>query len=97
MAVFHPDHDELHGITVVLFSSGPRTYVGRWDQRAEGYIRLSDATYHEQGESPKSRDRFLWETRTYGVPVQHKVLTVPEQEVVGVKPLREVDVEEPES
>jgi len=91
--VFHPDHDELHGITVVLFSNGPRTYIGRWDHRTDGYIRIVDATYHEEGRSDRARDRFLQDNKTYGVKVEYPFLTVPEAEVTDVKPLREVQAE----
>ena len=35
LMTFHPGHDALHGFTVVLFSDGPSTWVGRWQEEQE--------------------------------------------------------------
>ena len=89
MAVFHPDHDELHGQTVVLFTSGPLTFVGRWDHAEGEFIRINDAAMHDADATDKDRDTWLRETKTYGVRVEHPVLTVPQKDVERVVTLRD--------
>lgn len=88
--VFHPGHDELHGITVVLFTEGPRTYVGRWDAVEGGMIALNQAAMHEADRSPKPRDEWLVDTRKYGVAVAFPRLTVPQKEVSRVVRLGDI-------
>lgn len=93
-AVFHPGHDELHGMTVVLSTSGPMTFVGRWEHKQNGLIVLNDAAMHEATDGGKTREVFLAEQKKYGVAVQHRQLTVPEASVSEVALLREIDVPE---
>ena len=90
MGTFHDDHDELHGLTVAIYSSSARTYVGRWDKKESGYVLIRDANYHEDGEGDQSRDEFLNHQKTYGVEVKFPYLTIPEGEVTEVVKLREV-------
>ena len=94
MGTFHEDGDELHGLTVVVFSNGPRTYVGRWDKREGGFALIRDAGYHEEGISDQSRDEWLRQQKTYGVKVEHPYLTIPEAEITEVVMLRQVQLPE---
>jgi len=84
--VFHPGHDDWHGQTVVVFTRGARTIVGRWDAVNGGELLMRDAAVHEE---PATREAWLAELRQYGVPVQHRVLTLPHAEVERVVRLRE--------
>lgn len=88
-AVFHPGHDEYHGITVVLYTSGPRTFIGRWDQVQDGMIRIVGATMHEQGSGGAGLDDWVRQVKQYGVPQDYPQIMVPRSEVVRVVPLRE--------
>lgn len=88
-AVFHPGHDEYHGITVVLFTNGPRTFIGRWDQVQDGLIRIVGATMHEEGQADASKNDWVQEVKKYGVPQDFPQIMVPREEVVRVVPLRE--------
>ena len=45
--VFHPGHEELHGITVVLDGVSGRTYVGRYHERTERGLLLHDVGVHD--------------------------------------------------
>jgi hypothetical protein len=84
--VFHPGHDELHGITVVVETAGPRTYLGRFDSRDEGGIHLLDVAVHEGGEGP-SKEEFIRRSAKFGVRVEHRHLIVPEVEVARIRRL----------
>ena len=87
-AVFHPGHDDLHGMTVVVYTSGPMTVVGRWDATRAGMVYLNDCALHEEG-GEQSKDEFVQAQKTYGVAVAHKSLTVPEASVQKVVMLRD--------
>jgi hypothetical protein len=88
-AVFHPGHDDYHGITVVLYTSGPRTFIGRWDQVMDGMIRIVGATMHDGKDPAKPMDVWVQETKKYGVPPDFPQLMIPKSEVTKVVPLRE--------
>ena len=82
--VFHPGHDEYHGLTVVLFSSGAHTVIGRWDARVGDQVRMLNACRHEQGAGDESRDDWVARIQKYGIPVEHEVLLVPEAQIERV-------------
>ncbi|MAG56411.1 MAG: hypothetical protein CMJ83_08985 [Planctomycetes bacterium] len=87
--VFHPGHDDLHGQTVVIYTSGPRTFIGRWDSEVEGMIRMVGASLHDSGDNDKPRDEWVKDTKKFGVAVEHQQLMIPRAEVTGVVKLRE--------
>lgn len=87
--VFHPGHDALHGITVVLFTSGPRTFVGRFDREESGFVVLHQADFHEGD----GRDAWLAQVRRYGVPPKYPTLTVPAREITKTIPLGDLPQE----
>jgi len=47
--VFHPGHDEWHGQTVVVCTSGRQTVVGRWHEIVGGRLTMHDVAVHEEG------------------------------------------------
>ena len=81
--VFHPGHDELHGVTVVVDTSAGQTIVGRFHDVENGTMRLHDVAIHEGGEAD-SRAEFLRRTQKFGVRVDRKFIAVPEAAVVGL-------------
>jgi hypothetical protein len=88
--VFHPGHQALHGITVVLETNGARTYVGRFDTQDEGGVHLLDVAMHDGDDPALSRDEFLRRTLKFGVRVERKHLVVPSGDVAKVIPLSAV-------
>jgi hypothetical protein len=88
--VFHPGHDELHGVTVVLDTRTGRTCVGRYHDVERGEIRLHDAAIHEAAAG--DRDGFLRRVIRFGIPPEHRVLRVPEAEVTGITPLNRIEL-----
>ena len=87
--VFHPGHDELHGQTVVLYTSGPRTFIGRWDEDTGDMIRMVGVCMHEDGAAELGRNEWVAHTKKYGIPIEHQVITVPKGEVESVVKLRD--------
>ena len=86
--VFHPGHHELHGITVVVETSGDTTYVGRFDREDDEQAYLKDVGVHQAGS--QSWKEYLDRTMLYGVKVDHPDLTVPRAEITSVRKLTEV-------
>ena len=86
--VFHPGHHELHGITVVVATSGDATYVGRFDREDEERAYLKDVGVHQAGS--QSWEDYLDRTMLYGVKVEHRDLVVPRGEITSVRKLTEV-------
>jgi hypothetical protein len=86
--VFHPGHAELHGITVVIETHGPRTYVGRYDSEDERGVHLLDAGVHN--ESPElSKEDYIRKSAKFGVRSNHKHLVIPTNEVARITRLGE--------
>ena len=59
--VFHPGPDEWHGQTVVVFTSGARTVIGRWDAVQEGTLLMRDAAVHDTQASDELREDWVVE------------------------------------
>ena len=87
--VFHPGHAELHGITVVVETSGSRTYVGRYDSQDELGVHMLDVGIHEET-AGESKDEYIKRSAKFGIRSDHKHLIVPAGEVARVTRLGEV-------
>jgi hypothetical protein len=88
--VFHPGHHELHGITVVIETHGPRTYIGRFDSEDQHGLHLLDAGVHEATVGAASREDYVRRSAKFGVRAEHKHLVVPAQEVARITRLGEM-------
>ena len=86
--VFHPGHDDLHGITVVLEAESGRTYVGRWHERTAKGIVLHDVASHDPSDGLSQSD-FLARTLKFGVRPELRTLVVSEP-VRSVRKLAEL-------
>jgi len=92
--VFHPGHDEWHGQTVVVYTRGARTVVGRWDSLVGDQALLRDVAVHEAGAggaSAEGETREAWVARLqqYGIPVSRREFTLPQGEIERVTRLRD--------
>ncbi len=95
--VFHPGHDEWHGQTVVIFTGGPRTVVGRWHEIGGGRLHMHDVAVHDcnaaaaaAGPAAETRDEWLARVKQYGIPVTHKDFSMPQAEIDRVTRLRDI-------
>jgi len=85
--VFHPGHQELHGVTVVLDTRGGMTHVGRFHEQNDRGVLLHDAGSHDTGAAGMTREDFLRRTLKFGIRVDHQHLVVPGDEVISITPL----------
>ena len=86
--VFHPGHAELHGITVVVETSGSRTYVGRFDSEDARGVHLLDVGVCDEGPG-QSREDYIRKSAKFGVRSEHKHLVVPAGDVARITRLGE--------
>jgi hypothetical protein len=88
--VFHHGHHELHGVTVVVETPGPLTYVGRFDTEDDAGVHLLDVGVHD-ATSGGTREEFVHRSARYGVRADRKHLVVPPAEVSRITRLGEIE------
>ncbi|MEO8276182.1 MAG: hypothetical protein ABI639_08170 [Thermoanaerobaculia bacterium] len=93
MGTFHDNMHELHGITVVVETTGPELFIGRChDIDASGVI-LRDADVHREGDPESagiSRSEFLDHARRYGAWPKMKRHLIPADSVREIRRLGEI-------
>ena len=90
MGTFHHDRHELHGITVVVDTSGPEIFVGRCDDIDDRQILLVDVDVHRDGDDGRSKAEYVELAARFGVWKKFDQLAVPQERVTSVRPLGEV-------
>ncbi len=90
MGTFHHDRHELHGITVVVDTSGPEIFVGRCDDMDDRQILLVDVDIHRDGDGGRSKAEYVERAARFGVWKKFERLAVPQERVTSVRPLGEV-------
>jgi hypothetical protein len=88
--VFHPGHQALHGITVVVETLGDRTLVGRYDVEDERGVHLLNVGVYEPGTSSASKHDYIRKCARFGVPNDQKHVVVPASEIARITRLGEV-------
>ena len=90
MGTFHDHKHELHGITVVVDTRGPRVFVGRCDDMDENEVVLLDVDVHEEGQGGRSKQDYLRQAAQFGVWKKHARVTIPRAEVASVTRLGDI-------
>lgn len=90
MGTFHSDKGELHGITVVVDTKGPRVVVGRCEEVTPVAVILNDAEGHEDGADGRSKEEFVRRAAQVGIWPKLKRVTIPIGEVASIRRLGEV-------
>jgi hypothetical protein len=85
--VFHPGHQELHGITVVLDTHGSKTFVGRFDSQDERGVHLHDVGVYDSSMSSISREDFLRRCDKFGIRPEQRDLLVPATDIAALRRL----------
>lgn len=91
--VFHPGHEELHGVTVVVEGSSGRSWVGRYHERTERGILLHDVAIHDPASATLPRSAWLERLLKFGVKVDAKHVVIPDAESAKVRRLVEAGAE----
>lgn len=83
----HADKGDLHGITVVLDTTGAELYIGRFfEQRNDGIVLL-DVARHRDGANGISKSTYVQTAARYGQWKEFAQVVVPLAEVVSVSRL----------
>jgi len=90
MGTFHQGKHELHGITVVVDTTGAEVFVGRCDDLDERGIVLDDVDVHRDGEGDRSKEQYVKKAALYGVFKKYDRLFVPREKVASIRRLGEV-------
>ncbi len=89
--VFHPGHEELHGITVVLDGHDGRTFVGRYHEATARGVVLHDVAVFEPVSGADRKD-WLRRQLKFGVQATHRTLVVPAETAGAVARLIDVQL-----
>jgi hypothetical protein len=90
MGTFHQNKGELHGVTVVVDTKGPKVFIGRyWEEDAEKIVLL-DADEFEDGKNGRSKEEYIREAAKVGVWKKHDRIIVPRVVVASVTRLGEI-------
>lgn len=87
--VFHPGHQELHGVTVVVEGPGGRTWVGRYHERNARGLVLHDVSLHDPATAALPRDAWIRRLLKFGIPADAKHVVIPEAEAERITRLLE--------
>lgn len=87
--VFHPGHEELHGVTVVVEGGAGRTWVGRYHERTEHGVVLRDVATHDAATAALPRDAWIERQIKFGVHSEARHLVVPGDQAVRIVRLME--------
>jgi hypothetical protein len=90
MGTFHQGRSELHGITVVVDTTGPEIFVGRCDDEDERGIILNDVDVHRDGENGRSKEEYVRRAAQLGVWKKHDHLLIPRDRIASVRRLGEL-------
>lgn len=90
MGTFHQNRSELHGITVVVDTTGPEIVIGRCDDEDDRGIILNDADIHRDGEGGRSKDDYVKRAAQFGVWKKYDRLMIPREKVASVRRLGEI-------
>jgi hypothetical protein len=88
--VFHPGHHALHGVTVLLETTGGLIYIGRFDSEDDAGAHLLDVAVHDSQGSSLPKEDFIRRTLKFGVRVDQKRAVIPRAEIAYIGPLTEV-------
>ena len=83
--VFHPGHDELHGVTVVINGVSGRTYLGRWHERGARGVTMKDVAIHDPVSSPLAVAAWLANQEKFGVAASEKMILIPNEEAGAIR------------
>lgn len=90
MGTFHHGKSALHGITVVVDTTGPEIFVGRCDDEDERGIILDDVDVHRDGDGGRSKEDYVRRAAHLGTWKKYDRLLIPRDKVASVRRLGDV-------
>jgi len=90
MGTFHQGRSELHGITVVVDTTGQEIFIGRCDDETDQGIILHDVDVHRDGEGGRSKEEYVKRAAMLGTWKKHDALLIPKDRIASVRKLGEL-------
>ncbi len=90
MGTFHHHSHELHGITVVVDTAGPKVWIGRCEDVTDAGVILLDVDSHDDGADGKSKEEYVRRVADFGFWKKHDRVVVPNTEVVSIRRLGQI-------
>lgn len=87
--VFHPGHEELHGVTVVVEGPGGMTWVGRYHERNERGVLLHDVASYDPAAADQPRSAWIQRQIKFGVRADLRHFVVPTDQASRIVRLME--------
>ena len=82
--VFHPGHEELHGVTVVVESPGGVTWVGRYHERNDRGVLMHDVAVHDAASAELPRGDWIQRLVKFGVRIDRKHVVIPNADATRI-------------
>jgi hypothetical protein len=89
MGLFHDTSDPMHGVTVVVETTGPEIWVGRCNRVEDHRVLLFESDCFVEGESAGTKEEWLQRTAMVGFQPRHPKLEIERHRVRSVRPLLE--------
>lgn len=90
MGTFHDGLGELHGVTVIVDTNGPKVYIGRCEVYLEDrHILLNESDEFEET-AEMSKDDYVKRAAQIGFWKKHDRILVKAEEISSVRPLNAV-------
>jgi len=89
LTVFHPGHEELHGVTVVVEGASGRLWVGRYHETNDRGVVLHDVAVHDPATVSEPRDHWVERLRKFGIKVEEPFVLLPVKEASRIIRLAE--------
>ena len=89
MTVFHPGHEELHGVTVVVEGASGRLLVGRYHETNDRGVVLHDVAIHDPATVAEPRERWVERLRKFGIKIEERFVLLPIKEASRITRLVE--------
>ena len=86
--VFHPGHQELHGITVIVETQGTQVYVGRFDSQDDVGVHMLDVGVFDAAGGGSKAD-YLERSARFGIRADHKHVLIPGETIAAITRLAE--------
>ena len=87
--VFHPGHEELHGVTVVVESPDGNTWVGRYHERTARGVLLHDVASYDPATASRTREAWIERLIKYGIQIDNRHLVVPTDKAISIQRLHD--------
>ena len=87
MGTFHDDKHELHGLTVVVDTTGDEIFIGRCDDMDDRVVLLLDVDVHREGDAGRSKEDYVQRAAQMGFWKKHDRVEIPADKVTSVRRL----------